>query len=104
MRGPEEEVAASLGVPPLEVTRPEDPASIWTSFVHLSLPRPAATLTQGRSAINRSRLSGTLVSRVIPALVQQPLDNRSGLLGTWLHFLLSWSTNYFTVTSYFIIV
>ena len=99
MRGPEEEVAASLGVPPFEVAGPEDPASVGTSFVHLSLPRPAATLTQGRSAINMSWLTGTLVARVIPALVQQPIDNRSGLLGTLslLHSLLGWSTNYFTV-------
>ena len=103
MGSPEKEVAASLGVPPLEIARPEDPASVGPRLVDLSFPRPAATLTQGRGAINMSWLTGTLIPRVISALVKELPDERGGLLRC-LHCLFNWSRGYFIVKFYFIIV
>ena len=69
--GPEEEVAACSGVPPLEGAGPEDPPGVGPDLVDLPLPTPPATPTQrgrgghvshGRSGRDKLR---AVVSRVI---------------------------------------
>ena len=57
-RGPEEEVAARLGVSPLEGTGPEDPPRVGPHLVHLPLPASPVTPTQrgrGRDVADRGR-------------------------------------------------
>ena len=69
--GPEEEVAARLGVPALEGAGPEDPAGVGSHLVNLPPPAPPATPAQGRRGghvSHRGRWGhklGTVIARVI---------------------------------------
>ena len=61
--GPEEEIAARLGVGAPEVAAPEDFPRVGPRLVHLTLPTPPTTAAERRSPMDGVR---TLVAGINP--------------------------------------